>query len=220
MNQVAESPAVRRIGRPPRDEAEDLTAHVVACASALFLDRGYAGTSIEAVAAAARVGKNTIYRRYATKAELFQAVVDQQMQAHLPPLRQIQTQGDWKAGLRQLAIMLVSASVNAEGVALERLVMAEALRFPEIATIYIDRANARATDVARDFLAWIARQLPEGEQPDPEDAAFAAEQLISALVYVPHTFALLGKQRLATAAEIEAYADRALSLFLSGWIGG
>jgi len=208
---------VRRVGRPPRDEAEDLTAHIVACASRLFLERGYAGTSIEAVAAVARVGKNTIYRRHATKADLFQAVVDHEMQAHLPPLQAIHTGGDWRAGLRQLAIMLVTASVDPEFVALERLVMAEALRFPEIATIYIDRANARATDVARDFLAWIARTLPDG--PEPSDAAFAAEQLISALVYVPHTHALLGLQKLSSAEAIEAHAERALGMFLAGWIG-
>jgi AcrR family transcriptional regulator len=209
--------AQRRVGRPPRDEAGDLTFRVVATASRLFLERGYAGTSIEAIAQLAGVGKNTIYRRYSTKAELFQAVVDVQMRAHLPPLQSIQGGDDWVSGLRQVGLMLTEASVKPDTVALERLVIAEALRFPEIATIYIDSANARATSVVRDLLGWIHSHMG-GEGAELEAMQFAAEQFISCMVYVPNTFALMGRRRFSDQAQMMAFVDRALALFLGGWI--
>jgi AcrR family transcriptional regulator len=57
----------RRGGRP-RDPALD--GVILDAALAVFADEGYAGVTIEAVAARAGVGKASIYRRYANKAEL------------------------------------------------------------------------------------------------------------------------------------------------------
>jgi AcrR family transcriptional regulator len=57
----------RRAGRP-RDPALDEV--ILEAALALFAQEGYAGVTIEQVAARAGVGKASIYRRYANKAEL------------------------------------------------------------------------------------------------------------------------------------------------------
>ena len=56
-----------RPGRP-RDPSRDEA--IFAATLALFAEHGYAGVSIEGVAARAGVGKATIYRRYASKAQL------------------------------------------------------------------------------------------------------------------------------------------------------
>lgn len=58
---------VPRPGRP-RDPARDEA--ILAATLALFAEDGYAGLSIEGVAARAGVGKATIYRRYSSKAQL------------------------------------------------------------------------------------------------------------------------------------------------------
>jgi len=64
--------STRSAGRP-RDPAIDDA--ILNAARQLLLDVGYAGVSMEAVAARARVGKPTLYRRYPTKASLvFEAV--------------------------------------------------------------------------------------------------------------------------------------------------
>src|SRR5579872_5227592 len=109
----------RKLGRPPRDEAEELTQHIVAVAAGLFIRNGYAGTSIEAVAEQAQVGKNTIYRRYPTKSDLFQAVVDREMDILLPPIETIITGEDPTAILRHLATTLVEAALRPETTALQ-----------------------------------------------------------------------------------------------------
>jgi len=198
-------------GRPPRDAVEQLGARVIDCAARLFMERGYAGVSIEAVAAEAGVGKNTIYRRHATKADLFQAVVDEQIRLRLRAPEGIEA-GDLAGSLRRLAILLVAAALNPETTALQRLMIAEAERFPEIAAICLDRAFRPAIAMARSVLERHA-----GPRTTPAELDFAAGQFIAAIVYGPHLHALLGRRDLTTAEAVEQYADRAVTLFLGGW---
>jgi AcrR family transcriptional regulator len=54
-------------GRPRSTEADDA---ILAAARALLEDGGYEAVTMEAVAARARVGKTTVYRRYGNRAEL------------------------------------------------------------------------------------------------------------------------------------------------------
>ncbi len=197
-------------GRPPRVAVEELNARVVVCAARLFMERGYAGVSIEAVAAQAGVGKNTIYRRHATKADLFQAVVDEQIRTLLgtPPAIE---ERDLARGLTRLAVTLVEAALNPETTALQRLVIAEAERFPEIAAICLEHAFRPAIGLARSVLA----RANGGETPERLD--FAAQQFVAAVVYGPHLDALMGRRTLHSADDIARYAEKAVALFLTGW---
>jgi AcrR family transcriptional regulator len=56
-------------------QAAQTRQDILAAAHRLFLERGYAGTTLAAIATAAGVVVETIYRAYGSKAELFKAVV-------------------------------------------------------------------------------------------------------------------------------------------------
>ena len=56
-------------------QAAQTRQDILDAAHQLFLDRGYAGTTLAAIAQAAGVVVETIYRAYGSKAELFKAVV-------------------------------------------------------------------------------------------------------------------------------------------------
>jgi AcrR family transcriptional regulator len=56
-------------------QAAQTRQDILDAAHRLFLDRGYAGTTLAAIATAAGVVVETIYRAYGSKAELFKAVV-------------------------------------------------------------------------------------------------------------------------------------------------
>ena len=71
-----------RAGRP-RDPLVDRA--ILQATLRVLTDQGYAGTSIERVAAEAGVGKTAIYRRYASKAELTAAALASQRDAWGPP---------------------------------------------------------------------------------------------------------------------------------------
>lgn len=68
---VARSP----LGRPSIQRAQELPQIIVGVASALILERGYAGTSMEAIAHAAGVTKRTIYTRFESKENLLREVL-------------------------------------------------------------------------------------------------------------------------------------------------
>jgi len=64
-----------RSGRPSKADALRLREHILSAATELFLAEGYGTTSMEAVAARARISKRTLYDRFEDKAALFAATV-------------------------------------------------------------------------------------------------------------------------------------------------
>lgn len=69
--------AIKRQGRPTREEAAVLADRILATARAVFCEQGVAGASMDAIAAASGVTKHTIYRRFPGKMALVDAVVQQ-----------------------------------------------------------------------------------------------------------------------------------------------
>src|SRR5271165_5880064 len=73
-------------GRPTREEAAQRDERLIEVATNLFMERGFEGTSIDAVAEAAGVSKPTVYSRYHDKKGLFAAVLRRRIQRWLAPL--------------------------------------------------------------------------------------------------------------------------------------
>src|SRR5260370_21158855 len=84
--EVAERPLRRGGGRPTREEALRRDARLLDVATILFMERGFDGTSIDAVAEAAGVSKPTVYARYRDKRDLFAAVLRGRIRDWLAPL--------------------------------------------------------------------------------------------------------------------------------------
>lgn len=70
----------RTVGRPSRDEREKISVRLLDAARAAFCRHGMAGASMDRIAAEAGVTKHTIYRRYSSKDDLLEAVVEQELQ--------------------------------------------------------------------------------------------------------------------------------------------
>ena len=70
-------PAARKRGRPRDPGVEGRRrAEILAAAGRVFAAAGYAATDVQAIAAAAGVGKGTVYRYFKRKDDLFLAAVD------------------------------------------------------------------------------------------------------------------------------------------------
>jgi AcrR family transcriptional regulator len=86
-----------------RDEYKALTrAAVLGAAADQFIERGFVETTIDDVAAAARVSKGTVYYHFADKAELFEAVFRDRQSALVEAVVRVvaEEQGDSWARLR------------------------------------------------------------------------------------------------------------------------
>ena len=73
--QLPEPKATRRIGAPsgPR-KADQRRATLIEAAGKLFVEKGYEGTTMDEIAAAASFAKGTLYHYFANKAELLQVL--------------------------------------------------------------------------------------------------------------------------------------------------
>jgi len=203
----------RRGGRPSREQAALLGDRILDVAADLFLTDGYGATSIEAVAQRAKISKRTFYHRFPDKAALFDAVLRRIIQGIRPPPEVPLFEGvDLGQVLCRLARLAVRASVAPMTLALTRLMLTEAQRFPELAAI-VAREGSRG-EAVRQITALLQRESGAGriaiDRPE-----FAAEQFLSLLMTVPQRRAM-GLGSPMTGAELDRWADDCVNLFLNG----
>lgn len=206
-----DDPGRERGGRPSKEEAERIRERILDAATELFLDLGYGATSIEAVAQRVRMSKRTFYHRFRDKADLFAAVVHRIIERLRPANVQILFEGgDLEEVLLRLADLALRASLAPEAVLLQRLVVADARRFPELAGIVAGEGSRK---LAIDGVAGVLRRHFPGLPP--EDAAFAAEQFLQMVVSLPQRRAL-GMGVPMTEDECRTWVRKSVRLFLRG----
>src|SRR3954467_11499041 len=100
----------------------------------LFLAQGFGGTSIDQIAEAAGVSRQTIYNNFDSKEALFKAITGALVDHVVEPLlnEDLQT-GDVESTLIALAGRTLALMVLPSTLALHRLVVTEAPKFPEVA---------------------------------------------------------------------------------------
>ncbi len=134
----------------------------------VFLQQGYAGTSMDRVAAAAGVSKQTIYSHFQDKEGLFVALIERvtirrfQIVFGPEPL-----QGEPTLLLSRLAQVFLDKMVDQEYISLLRVIIAESGRFPELAQLYGRTVIQRGRGILGHYFA----SHPELNIPDPEATA-------------------------------------------------
>jgi TetR/AcrR family transcriptional repressor of mexJK operon len=199
-------------GRPSRVESAQLSDRILDVATELFLGDGFGATSIEAVAKRAGISKRTFYHRFRGKEELFEAVVRRLIERWMPPFDAALLEApSLTEALQRSAEYMLDVALTPEGLALNRMVIAEAQRFPGLARILYELGVAAGIErIARHLDERVAR----GEIR-PIDSRFAAEQFILMVVTGPRRRALgLGKK--LEGAELRAWIDNTVALFLDG----
>jgi AcrR family transcriptional regulator len=204
------SPARRR-GRPGGSSGTDL----LAIARGIFLTHQYAGATMDAVAAGARVSKQTLYRQYPSKEALFEAVVrdwvDRGRDAMRPHLQKLTQADDVRHGLLELSRTLHAGVLSPPVLQMRTLIAAEAERFPEVAADYV----RRSWDHNQALLADALRHLSERGLLRVDDPDVAAEQLTWLTLAAPLNRLILtaGAARYSP-EELDVIADEAVTTFL------
>jgi AcrR family transcriptional regulator len=200
-----------RTGRPTRAAAAELDDRLRRAAVDTFLDRGFDGTTMEAVASAAGISKRTLYAKYPDKRTLFVKVLPWAMST----LRWDETDADdvgddLRAALLVVGRAAVARVVDPKVVALSRIAMTEAHRFPEFAQAAHSMTWSPRLRSVVDLLVRHAR-LGNVVVHDPE---LAAEQFLAMVSGFPGVLASFGLRR--DPKDEERRIEHAVTLFLSG----
>jgi TetR/AcrR family transcriptional regulator, mexJK operon transcriptional repressor len=201
-----------RVGRPTRDEAKALIDHVVEVADALFIDKGYGATSMARVASRARVGKQTLYRRFSDKADLFREVIRRRIDTTVVSADDSVVSRDPLDELKKLGRAALENALNPELVRLYRVVIAEAVLFPELARAASDYLGSNLKDRCIDAI----RKAQATQMCKPGDPEALAHCFLWSLIGEAFLNGLSGQGRLAGEDDRDAHLELVWRVFLDG----
>jgi len=165
-----------RAGRPVVLTAEERRAIILASAEALFLERGYAATSMVDIAQHAGMSKRTIYEIFADKETIFSNVVNfyESVPSLLPPT----SEQSGETLLRNALVEMTGFLFGVRQVSRARLAIAEARGLPDLALAFFDATYDAVISRMTDLLDLLA------ERGDilVADRRMAADLLVGAMV--------------------------------------
>ena len=203
----------RARGRPQLRSDEETRALILEAARQEFLASGFAATNMEAVARRAGVSTKTVYRLVPDKAGLFEATVTDRLDRFVSAVSLRGCEGkDVEAALAKALTICAELVLDEEVIALQRAMLAESDRFPEIAEMFYNKAMRRTVAVLAE---WLRLQATRG-LIEVDDVETAAGMLLGMLAYQPQRAAMFGHQPLPTRGELERRAKTCAMLFLRG----
>ena len=122
--------------QPTKKEQEVLNV-----ASDYFLGHGYKGTSINAMARDSGISKESIYRYFSSKKELFEAVIAKELTEYQDKLQFLNFEYDSIAldeALKRAAESIIGAVTADVTLALRRLIFQETVNSPDIGEFYYE----------------------------------------------------------------------------------
>ncbi|PTB18900.1 TetR family transcriptional regulator [Trinickia symbiotica] len=199
----------RTAGRPAHDDAVELREHVLDAAKAVFMREGFGAARVEEIASLAGVSKTTVYRQFGTKEELFRSIVWRGMADLRGKIAlELEPAGDFSANLASLIDALVEHMAIPDSVHTSRLVIGEAVRFPDIAKQFLQFVNTMLEPLTSVLEAAAARGMIDIDNP-----ANAASDLLTLVTGAPEVHLAIQSTR----AERKRRAERIHRLLLNAW---
>jgi AcrR family transcriptional regulator len=198
-------------GRLNRDERRD---HILDVARECFLRDGYAGCSMSTIAARLGGSKGTLYNYFRSKEQLFDAFVRRtcarfaDAMSLAPPI-----EADLRLHLVHLGRAFLDHLMTPDSVAVQRLVIGEGGRFPELGRIFYEAGPQifmeRMTEELTPLIeAGVLRRA------DPKLMGFHFKDLVLSGLYQP---IIWGVRQHPTAAEKDAQAALGVDTFLRAY---
>jgi TetR/AcrR family transcriptional regulator, mexJK operon transcriptional repressor len=215
---------------PPTSQPSDVAAEprsarkrreILEAATATFLRNGYLGTSMDEIAALAGVSKQTVYKHFAGKENLFTEIVISTVKEAGDPVYgqalELEAGDSLEADLRDLARQQLATVMQPKLMQLRRLVIGEVARFPALGRAFYERGFGRSVGaLASAFERLAARGVLRLD--DPELAAAHFNWLIMSAPV--NRAMLLGDDAIPAAAELDRYADAGVRVFLAAYGDG
>ena len=200
-------------GRPQARPDEETRSVILDAARHEFASSGYATTNMEVVARRAGVSTKTLYRLIPNKAAVFEDMLSDRMDRFASVVNLRACDGaDIATALRDALVLCGELILDGEVIALQRMILGESEKFPEIAEAFYRRA-IRGTQST--LAKWLEVQRRRG-RIEIEDADTAAGMLLGMLAFQPQRAALFGQAPAPSREELARRAQTCAELFLRG----
>ncbi|MEU6037007.1 helix-turn-helix domain-containing protein [Actinomadura sp. NPDC047616] len=167
-------PARRGPGRPPKSEAGDTKAALVEAALRLFAQKGFAGTSIRAIAREVGLSESVLYAHFPSKRAIFEAALGrlgpQGVAGVLADIDPALADRDPPGFVRELVRRVVDRWDTPDGRLLTSLMVRDGLVHDPAMAANLDDAMER---VAAFFTRWIRAGAVSADLGAPFDLAYA-----------------------------------------------
>lgn len=171
----------------PREGTVSAAKHqaILEAGTRAFLDKGYAGTSMDEIAALAEVGKQTVYKHFSDKQQLFAEIVlatTDQVDGLVQLIAEtMDASDDPRKDLERLARRFLATLMQPQMLRLRRLVIANAAEFPELGQTWYERGFERVLSTLTSSFS-LLHERSMLRTPDP---ATAAEHFVGMLLWIP-----------------------------------
>ncbi len=179
----------------------------------MFLDQGFAATSMSQVAARLGGSKGTLYNYFSSKEELFSAMVTEECEAEFLAMTDFEPQEALEESLRRFGLRFMRYLMSDKGLGFHRLMAAESARFPELGAMFYAAGPQRTVER---LSALLKDSMDAGKlrAADPEIAAGFLTGLLKSTLHHRRVWNVEGPM---PARALEAHVAEAVEVFLHGF---
>src|ERR1700760_4779256 len=140
--------AGRRTGRPTLQDASLKSERLMSVATDYFVEHGFNGATIDAIAQAADMGKQAVYTRFTDKERLFNAVIQRLKEKAVFTEMPSDDGSPLAEGLPRRIRAILEDANRPYSMTVSKLAMREGRRFPELVPLMLEGTAGRYTPPA------------------------------------------------------------------------
>jgi AcrR family transcriptional regulator len=188
-------------------------SQILDAATEIFLENGYGGATIDLVVERAGASKATVYSFFGGKDGLFAAIVEERVERIVSAFGDPEVvHSDALHALAHIARRYMEVVMAPDAVGFNRLIIAEGIRFPELARTFFQLGPERTqAHLAGMLSVWRARGLIRLDDPQ-----IAAVQFLDSVGGDLHRRAMAGILPKNLRAAIQRSIDHAVKVFWNG----
>ena len=200
-------------GDAPVPRGQRRRREIAAVAEQVFFENGFTDATMQTIAARAGASKETLYRHFGSKEELFAEIVETRARSFLDTLDENFAEPGTVADiLARFGCQAIGMLFDPEAINLCRTVIAESPRNPTLGRIFLDEGPHRVRQRLGDFLAGASAR---GD-------LVCADPNVAAIMFIGLVMSSLHLERLAlvppptmTCEEARAHVEEAVAIFLA-----
>ncbi|MGX1128049.1 TetR/AcrR family transcriptional repressor of mexJK operon [Streptomyces glaucescens] len=190
---------------------------ILDAATTVFLNKGYAGTSMDDIAKLAAVSKQTVYKHFADKEKLFAEIVlatTDRIDAMVDLVADVPVDAEGlEENLTRLARQFLAALTRPQVIQLRRLIIANADAFPELGAAWYEQGFERVLAT----LAATFQRLTDQGLLKTDDPMLAAHHFAGLLLWIPVNQAMFHGGAQHSEADLDRYAEGGIRAFLAAY---